>query len=317
MLALKEDEKQNEIKRKEVTSKADATITDLYNALQHFFAFMAPKFILFDIRNSERFNESHIVSAVNIDCTKLLDKDLDVESLKFQNLTPSRGIKDSHLKNKAIWIYHDDTNYDDKAEETLQCLLENTAKIASFHVVNKSFSAFKRKYPFLCIAENQDDDDVIPEDYPNEVIVNKVYLGDFNHAKNWDAIKYLKITHVINATTNIPNHFEEHGVAYLNVKVDDEKDAEINEHFEQTNKFLDDVSDKDECRVLVHCQMGVSRSATIVIAYVMHRNGCSFDEAFKLVKNCRICIRPNAAFEAHLREYEKVILAKKMKENEY
>merc|ERR1712228_416531 len=117
---------------------------------------------------------------------------------------------------------------------------------------------------------------------------------------NWNVIKYLNITHIINATANIPNHFNEHNVKYLNVKVDDANSAQINQYFDPTNKFLDDVMNRDECRVLVHCQMGVSRSASIMIAYIMQRNKCSFEEAFKYVKNCRSCICPNESFEAQL-----------------
>jgi len=48
--------------------------------------------------------------------------------------------------------------------------------------------------------------------------------------------------------------------------------------------------------VLVHCMMGVSRSATLVTAYLMRKLRLSRDEAFARVHACRSCARPNAAF---------------------
>ncbi|KAJ7698091.1 protein-tyrosine phosphatase-like protein [Mycena rosella] len=56
--------------------------------------------------------------------------------------------------------------------------------------------------------------------------------------------------------------------------------------------------------VLVHCHQGVSRSASIVIAYLIRERGMSYQEAHTLVRRQRRCIRPNAGFETTLREWE-------------
>lgn len=48
--------------------------------------------------------------------------------------------------------------------------------------------------------------------------------------------------------------------------------------------------------VLVHCAAGVSRSASIVIAYLMRNNGMNYTEAYALVKNKRFVICPNHGF---------------------
>ncbi|XP_060527789.1 dual specificity protein phosphatase 19-like [Cylas formicarius] len=54
-------------------------------------------------------------------------------------------------------------------------------------------------------------------------------------------------------------------------------------------------------RVLVHCNAGVSRSASIVIGYLMAKRSLGFDEAYSMVKGTRGCARPNAGFERFLR----------------
>ncbi|XP_078408041.1 dual specificity protein phosphatase 19 isoform X2 [Cetorhinus maximus] len=56
--------------------------------------------------------------------------------------------------------------------------------------------------------------------------------------------------------------------------------------------------------VLVHCNAGVSRSASIAIGYLMWENGLSFKDAFSIVKNARQTINPNPGFMEQLRNYQ-------------
>jgi protein-tyrosine phosphatase len=64
-------------------------------------------------------------------------------------------------------------------------------------------------------------------------------------------------------------------------------------------------SKKERGNVLVHCYAGVSRSASIVIAYFMHKHKLSLLDAMKLVKSKRSCISPNVGFLLQLKEFEK------------
>ena len=56
--------------------------------------------------------------------------------------------------------------------------------------------------------------------------------------------------------------------------------------------------------VLVNCAVGISRSASFVIAYLMKTQHMSLDAAFALVKRARPKIQPNPSFMAQLRNYE-------------
>ncbi|XP_015121968.1 dual specificity protein phosphatase 19 [Diachasma alloeum] len=60
---------------------------------------------------------------------------------------------------------------------------------------------------------------------------------------------------------------------------------------------------RDE-NILVHCNAGVSRSPTVVIAYLMREVNLSFQEAFDKVKRARPCVRPNEGFVKQLKELE-------------
>lgn len=71
----------------------------------------------------------------------------------------------------------------------------------------------------------------------------------------------------------------------------------------QTNKIIENVRDRNG-RILVHCNAGVSRSASVCIAYLMCIESMSFDLAYDLVKSKRECIQPNAGFKKQLREMQ-------------
>lgn len=89
---------------------------------------------------------------------------------------------------------------------------------------------------------------------------------------------------------------------------------EISDSPDAAKKMLDEViphgvSFIDKCfenrkRVLVHCAMGVSRSATVVTAWLMKRYGMSRDEALLLVKSARTVANPNEGFMQALKSYE-------------
>jgi len=59
--------------------------------------------------------------------------------------------------------------------------------------------------------------------------------------------------------------------------------------------------------VLVHCRAGVSRSATVVIAYLIAYHGYSLHDAFFLARSHRSVVTPNLGFLEKLGEYEESI----------
>ena len=70
----------------------------------------------------------------------------------------------------------------------------------------------------------------------------------------------------------------------------------------------------DQClaaggKVLVHCNDGMSRSASLVIAYIMQTYGMDFKSALNYVQQRRFCVQPNDGFEQQLKEFEPIYRA--------
>ena len=74
--------------------------------------------------------------------------------------------------------------------------------------------------------------------------------------------------------------------------------------FNEANAIINSIRAQSQS-VLIHCNAGVSRSATICIAYLMINEQLSFDAALELVKSRRPCTRPNDGFLKQLKNLSK------------
>jgi protein-tyrosine phosphatase len=86
---------------------------------------------------------------------------------------------------------------------------------------------------------------------------------------------------------------------YKVLSVGDAPSEDISKHFLSSIDFIKEAI-ASEGTVYVHCWQGMSRSATIVLAYVMKEKGLTFDQAYTLVQQARPMIRPNDGFVKQL-----------------
>ncbi|XP_071948466.1 uncharacterized protein [Antedon mediterranea] len=82
------------------------------------------------------------------------------------------------------------------------------------------------------------------------------------------------------------------------VYVDDDPDADLLSLMPQCVQFIEDSVENGG--VLVHCFMGISRSSTIVAAYLMKNENISFDDALVSIRKARPQARPNFGFRQQL-----------------
>lgn len=98
-------------------------------------------------------------------------------------------------------------------------------------------------------------------------------------------------THIINCTTNESLYYGEIFVERFRIQLKDNNEDDTNEIIEGANlinKLL-----VPESRIIVHCAAGISRSATVVIAFLILHKGYSYKQAFDFVLEKRPVINPN------------------------
>ncbi|KAJ2723105.1 hypothetical protein GGI07_002864 [Coemansia sp. Benny D115] len=84
----------------------------------------------------------------------------------------------------------------------------------------------------------------------------------------------------------------------------DHNEADVERCFAECFAFIDQARQRHE-GVLVHCQLGVSRSATLAIAYVMRTMALGFADAYEYVRLRAPCISPNLSLIVQLSAYDR------------
>jgi protein-tyrosine phosphatase len=93
------------------------------------------------------------------------------------------------------------------------------------------------------------------------------------------------------------------GMKYKGLKLVDVAQTNIALHFDDVAEFIDEAL-ANGGKLLVNCEMGLSRSSTCVLAYLMLRQKMTAGEALKMVRQHRP-VRPNPGFLAQLAELDK------------
>ncbi|XP_062918444.1 dual specificity protein phosphatase 8-like isoform X1 [Mobula hypostoma] len=132
------------------------------------------------------------------------------------------------------------------------------------------------------------------------------YLGSQSDVLNKDLMVQNRITHILNVSSNCPKPAFIPDSHFLRIPVNDSYCDSLLPWLNKSVEFIDTVRSM-QCRVLVHCLAGISRSAAIAIAYVMRTMDLSLDDAYRYVKDRRPTISPNFNFLGQLVEYEKAI----------
>nr|XP_041572408.1 protein phosphatase Slingshot homolog 3 isoform X1 [Taeniopygia guttata] len=143
-------------------------------------------------------------------------------------------------------------------------------------------------------------------DRPSRVFPH-LFLGSEWNAANLEELQQNRVTHILNVAREIDNFFPAL-FTYMNVRVYDEEAAELLPHWNDTFLFLSRVRAAGG-RALVHCRMGLSRSAATVLAYAMKEFGWPLERALRHVQHCRPGVLPNPGFMRQLDFYQGILSA--------
>ena len=133
-------------------------------------------------------------------------------------------------------------------------------------------------------------------------ITDKVYLGNYLSARDEEYLIKNNFTGVLSCTGESSPQYQNKSIKHLIFSINDTNNTNIIKYFKEALKFIDEQE-----KVLVHCLAGVSRSATLVIAYFMWKNKLTYDKSYQMVFEHRI-INPNDGFKKQLKIFQEKLI---------
>ncbi|CAF0807467.1 unnamed protein product [Didymodactylos carnosus] len=147
-----------------------------------------------------------------------------------------------------------------------------------------------------------------PPPEPTLVHEKFIYLGGLKSLNNKTRLSRLNITHILSVVYIPPSKAtislnKNTNFKHLFLKADDSIDFNMTVHFEPAFAFIEEARLANKS-VLCHCVCGISRSTTIVCAYLMKYNSMSLENALLQIKSKRSIIQPNIGFLKQLVEFD-------------
>jgi atypical dual specificity phosphatase len=137
-------------------------------------------------------------------------------------------------------------------------------------------------------------------------VVRGLYIGHIGTAKDPLALAKYGITRVVDVSAQ--PYDPPPGVTVLRLPIPDVSTYDIRQIFGLTNAFIVDAL-RDGCNVLVHCHWGISRSATVVLAFLLaFHHHLTLEQSLILLQSKRSVINPNQGFRRMLALYEQELV---------
>ncbi|NXO88498.1 DUS16 phosphatase, partial [Certhia brachydactyla] len=274
------------------------------------------KLLLIDSRPFVEYNTSHILDAININCSKLMKRRLQQDKVLITELIQHSAKHKIEIDCKQEVVVYDQSSKDVTSLSSdcfLTVLLGKLEKnFSSVHLLSGGFAEFSSSFPGLCEGKST----LIPtcisqpclpvsNTGPTRILPH-LYLGCQRDVLNKELMQQNDIGYVLNASNTCPKPDFIPESHFLRVPVNDSFCEKILPWLDKSVDFIEKAKASNG-RVLVHCLAGISRSATIAIAYIMKRMDMSLDEAYRFVKEKRPTISPNFNFLGQLLDFEKKI----------
>ena len=142
-----------------------------------------------------------------------------------------------------------------------------------------------------------------------DYIKYKVWLGNSYAAGDKENLKKLGIKKIICIMDSpAPQYQESDGFNQIIYKIADFPTTNIIKYFGKCINFIEEGNEN----TFVHCLAGASRSASIVIAYIMWKDKMTFEDTLNFVKEKRNGVWPNFGFKEQLQKFEELL-----KKNDY
>jgi dual specificity phosphatase 12 len=130
-------------------------------------------------------------------------------------------------------------------------------------------------------------------------ITDRIYLGNAYNARDYYNLESKDIGLIINCTEEIPNYFEEY-FEYNKIIIDDNNEENMGPYFDEYADIIYNYIQNNNKNILIHCFMGSSRSATILLAYLIKYENYTLKKSLEYIKELRNIVNPNTSFYEQL-----------------
>ncbi|KAM3833512.1 dual specificity protein phosphatase 16 isoform 2-T3 [Vipera latastei] len=274
------------------------------------------KLLLIDSRPFVEYNMSHILEAINVNCSKLMKRRLQQDKVLITELIQHSAKQKVEIDGKQEVVVYDQNSADlatVPSDSFLSLLLRKLEEsFSSVHLLAGGFAEFSNCFPGLCegksiLVPSCISQPCLPVSSTGPTrILPHLYLGCQRDVLNKELMQQNEIGYVLNASNTCPKPDFIPESHFLRVPVNDSFCEKIFPWLDKSVDFIEKAKASNGC-VLVHCLAGISRSATIAIAYIMKRMDMSLDEAYRFVKEKRPTVSPNFNFLGQLLDFEKKI----------
>jgi predicted protein tyrosine phosphatase len=145
-------------------------------------------------------------------------------------------------------------------------------------------------------------------DYNCTKILPHLFLGGHEMTTERDMLNQLEVSHILSITVDSYNHFPDQ-FTYKQLHLLDSAEADILGILEPAFAFIEEAKIQGKA-CFVHCSFGMSRSPSVVMAYLMKSEKVSLAEALQKVKSLRPVTAPNHGFIEKLLSYENTLFGK-------
>nr|BAK52368.1 mitogen-activated protein kinase phosphatase [Dugesia japonica] len=272
--------------------------------------------IILDLRSAYNFSKMHITTARLANCSSKMKSRRAIQ-IVIEILKTSLDLHHIVLYTEFGLPF----KQDDPLTILIQFLLGRSINCL---YLTDSFKKFETAYPQLCESGSSN---VLCQHIPKSVpdftdiyftkaslVLPFLYLGNELDALNSTFLTNNKITHVLNVTIKA-SFLDEIKFKSKRINCTDNNVQDLIQFFPDAFKFIE-LARQSNGKILVHCQAGISRSATIVIAYLMsHCSNLDLNNAHQWVKRRRTIISPNFNFMGQLVQFENDLISGTFKRN--
>ena len=138
--------------------------------------------------------------------------------------------------------------------------------------------------------------------YNIDKITDKIYLGGIKWLSESDYFEKENIDSILSVTNDLPEVNIDKKINRKIIDIGDLFSENIIKYFKECIEFIEKNN-----KTFIHCTCGVSRSASIVLAYLMWKSHSSFNDTYLFVKKRRPEIDPNNGFRRQLNSFQKLL----------